>query len=260
MKEYKSELFGLIPEPESFGELIEILTLYKEPNSNVHMWRGQINIGWRVDHSAYRRLKIKKDKINDFDLVWYEQSLMKQATHRGFRRQNTWNLSDLELLAKLQHHGAATRLIDFSRNSFIALWFAVSENLNLNGILIGLNSDYLGGHESTSQNYDYPFELKKVDNTEHPYTFEPPVITPRIAAQHSQFVYSSLSFEKTGSLKLHENKDANIFISIKKELKSEIANILERSFDLRLGTLFPDIDGFGDANSHLISTDKMWRW
>ena len=33
-------------------------------------------------------------------------------------------LSDLEILAELQHFGAATCLIDFSRSALVALWFA----------------------------------------------------------------------------------------------------------------------------------------
>lgn len=206
MKEIESNLFGKIPAPENFGELMELLTFYKKPSREVHMWRGQSNIDWRIDHSAYRRLKIEKENISDFDLVWYEKSLMEQATHRGYRRQDSRDLRDLELLAKLQHHGAATRLLDFSRNSLIALWFAISENDNLDGLLIGLNTYYLGGEESRSQDLDYPFDSKTIDKAEHPYTFEPPVITPRVAAQHSQFIYSSISTEKTGSLKLDKKK------------------------------------------------------
>jgi hypothetical protein len=33
-------------------------------------------------------------------------------------------LSNLELLLELQHYGAATGLIDFSRDFLVALWFA----------------------------------------------------------------------------------------------------------------------------------------
>lgn len=254
-----NEIYGSILQPNNFGELINLLTFSNDSNSRVHMWRGQSNIEWRIDHSAYRRLRIDRKEVTDFDLIWYEKNLMEQATHKGYRRQNGRDLSDLELLAKLQHHGAATRLLDFTRNSLIALWFASSENLNKDGLLIGLNTNYLGGYESTLD-FEYPFELNKEDTIGHSLTFEPPVITPRIAAQHSQFIYSSLSYEKTGSLKLEKANNANLFISIKSSLKTEIIRILESSFDIRIGTLFPDIDGFCDANSHTISSVKMYRW
>lgn len=263
MKEFKSKLYGNIQEPENFIELIELLSFHNVEGRNVHMWRGQSNIEWRIDHSAYRRLKLDKKKLTDSDLIHYELNLLKQATLKGYRYQNGRTLSDLELLARLQHHGAATRLVDFTRNSLIALWFASSENLDSHGLLIGLHTDFLGGYEAEIQDYQYPFDLKVEDMVNHAETFEPPVVTPRVAAQHSQFVYSSLSDKKTGSLKLHpdhKDKKPNLFIAISKDLKTNLNQILEKSFDLRYQTLFPDIDGFGDANSHQIPKDKMWRW
>ena len=39
-------------------------------------------------------------------------------------------LSDLELLAELQHFGAATCLIDFSRSALVALWFACQTRIS----------------------------------------------------------------------------------------------------------------------------------
>jgi hypothetical protein len=42
-------------------------------------------------------------------------------------------LSDLELLLELQHYGAATGLVDFSRDFLIALWFAAHDNKGKNG-------------------------------------------------------------------------------------------------------------------------------
>lgn len=258
MKTINSSLFGNIPKPETFIELLELITFDGHKENKVHFWRGQSNINWAVDHSAYRRLRIDKTNVTSSDLKYYERSLMGQATHKGFRFQNGRELKDLELLSKLQHHGAATRLVDFSRNALVALWFAVNELSNEDGLLIGLNTDYLRGYESI-EDFDNLFLLDNEDR-EGVFTFEPPIVTARIAAQHSQFLYSSLSTEKTGSLFLPQKKDATCFIAIDKNLKCNIVEILELSFDIRPTTLFPDVDGFGNANSHMISKSKMWRW
>ncbi|MFD3232234.1 FRG domain-containing protein [Rahnella aceris] len=46
-------------------------------------------------------------------------------------------MTDFELLAKFQHHGAVTRLIDVSRNMLVALWFACRSQTDKKGILLG---------------------------------------------------------------------------------------------------------------------------
>lgn len=56
-------------------------------------------------------------------------------------------LTDFELLAKLQHHGAATRLIDVSRNMLVALWFTCSSEPEKTGLLFGLAAGVIIGLE-----------------------------------------------------------------------------------------------------------------
>lgn len=261
MKVFKSDIFGDLPEPENFTEVLLLLCeREKEFSRCVHMWRGQSNIEWRLDHSAYRRLIQENKKVTDDSLIHYERSLLKQATHRGYRLQNGRQLSDFELLARLQHHGAATRLLDFTRNCLVALWFCVSANYDKPGLLIGLHCDYLGGYESEDISFDYDPYIKSIATIHHPQTWEPPVITPRIAAQHSQFIYSALSPDKRGSIYIAKENGACFLIAISSQLKRNIEQDLEQLFDLRAQTLFPDVDGFGQANSHLISENKMWRW
>lgn len=263
MKIYKSEIYEDIPQPENFNELMELLTGNNYTTSrNVRLWRGQSNIEWAIDSSAYRRVLTSKRVLNDieFELASYEKSLLRQATHKGFSFQDGRVLNDLELLAKLQHHGAATRLVDFSRSSLIALWFCVSANLNKVGVLIGLHTDYLGGYEGISLWDNYSEIIEECKSINHPLTFEPTNVSARIAAQHAQLVFSKVSSQKTGSLWISGEKDSSIFIAITPELKKELELILERGFDLRLVTLFPDLDGFGKANSINIDRNKMYRW
>jgi hypothetical protein len=51
--------------------------------------------------------------------------LIKDAKSYHYHKEK---LSDLELLLELQHYGAATGLVDFSRDFLIALWFAAHGN------------------------------------------------------------------------------------------------------------------------------------
>jgi FRG domain len=257
MDNYKSNLFGQIEAPQSFSELINICSEKYYKTNRPFFWRGQSNIDWRIDSSAYRRLKLSNKEIGEFDLISYEVNLLEQATHKGLRFQNGEMLNDFELFAKLQHHGSATRLIDFSRNMLIALWFCSNENIGTTGLLFGIDSYNVGGYESQKLTEDYKGHIESIKEIKHPQTWEPPEITKRIAAQHSQFIYSRLSNDNRSSLELDSN---NLFLAINPKLKTESISILETVFDIRTISLFPDIDGFGMANNSQIHTNKMWRW
>ncbi len=56
------------------------------------------------------------------DYISYHEHLIQNA------KSTEPNISDLEVLADLQHYGAATCLVDFSRNMLTSLWFACREN------------------------------------------------------------------------------------------------------------------------------------
>ncbi|MRT91954.1 FRG domain-containing protein [Ancylomarina sp. 16SWW S1-10-2] len=266
MKIYKSEIYGECLQPASFVELTKLITEKENQDSYefvpVRMWRGQANIDWKIDSSAFRRIQLGTSYLKDknAELESYERHLLRHATHKGFRIQNGRELSDLELLAKLQHHGAATRLVDFSRNAFVALWFCVNYQTDKMGLLIGIHSHYIGGMESELDSDSYNEVIKGCKKHEYPQVYESPTLSSRISAQHAQFLYSTVSKEKTGSLQLPMESKAKLFIAISSKLKSECLQILESVFDFRTKMLFPDLDGFGMANSMNENPDKMDRW
>jgi len=117
MKSFHSDLFGKIPEPETINELINLFFDKKGAIDLVRMWRGQADISWPIHSSAYRRIAKNNENVTEFSVASYEETLLEQATHKGYRYSNDKRLTDLELLARLQHHGAATKLLDFTRNA-----------------------------------------------------------------------------------------------------------------------------------------------
>ena len=99
-----------------------------------YAYRGQENSQWLLHSSATRRL------INEYGnevlgnpafptqyLDYHRNRLIEPARARGFDIENGHKISDLQLLAKLQHLGAATGLLDFTRSPLVALWFASQE-------------------------------------------------------------------------------------------------------------------------------------
>ncbi|MGE7121812.1 FRG domain-containing protein [Peribacillus sp. NPDC046944] len=262
MKEYKSDIYGLILEPEDIYELFKLLIgdSHKKDRS-VRIWRGQANVDWRIDSGAYRRLMNNKSHVREVDIISYEKSLLERARHKGYGVDSGILLSDMELLARLQHHGAATRLVDFSKSSLVALWFCVNTVTKEYGLLLGVHTNYLGGEEGylDDQFKSYSDAIEDLSLYEYPMIIEPPVVSKRIAAQHGVFLYSYLSDNSMGSLEMGSVEN-NVFVAISPQLKEQSRKVLIESFDLRKETLFPDLDGFSAANSFSENPKEAYRW
>jgi len=269
MIKYKSPIYENCFLPETFEELIRLISAteldeWEEPFEfvPVRFWRGQGNIEWKIDSGAFRRIQLgyKTSNYENENLIFYERRLLNHATHKGFKFHEGREISDFELLAKLQHHGAATRLVDFSRNALIGLWFCCNSQKDKTGILIGVHSHYVGGSENSNINKQYEIQIKGIQDSEHPQVYESPSVSSRISSQHGQFLYSGVSNNKYGSLQLPREPEGKLFIAITPQNKSRFLDILESVFDFRSQTLFPDLDGFGMANHFLIEPNKMSRW
>jgi len=185
----------------------------------------------------------------------YELELLRKARHKGYGYEDGRRLADFEVLAKLQHHGAATRLIDFSRNMLVSLWFACHSERGKTGLLFGIHSDSLIGQEGEAEERSYDEIFEKGISKGGATTWEPPAVTKRIAAQSAQFMYSAVRDDPMGSLDFDRDADAYLPIAITAGMKEAFLALLEGTFDVRQLTLFPDLDGFCHAN-----TEKNGRW
>lgn len=268
MNKKVTALFGEVLAPDNFEELISMINENIIGTSfDVSFWRGQANINWPIDSGAVRRLQNKKTSrvypLKESSIVSYEKNLLNKAKKNLFNiDENNRTLSDLELLAKLQHHGAATRLVDFSKNVLVALFFCVDSEQYINeyGLLLGVHTHIVGGHEDDFNfNEDYEtFASELSDDCLH--TIAPPVVTNRISAQHAVLLCSKFVTEKYGSLYLGEKDKFYKFIAISPNLKKQCKNILINSFDITRTTMFPDLSGFCEVNSSRweIGVDNRW--
>jgi flagellar motor component MotA len=82
--------------------------------------------------SAGRRL-IKEGRIKQNDYIRYHVNLIANARKNGYNKlEADSKLSDLEVLAEIQHYGGATCLTDFSTNFLVAtlVCFAKADTKN----------------------------------------------------------------------------------------------------------------------------------
>ena len=212
------------------------------------IFRGQSYKDWPLDSSAERRLKNSGREFNAKELLRYlREDLIDSAKTEGYGRQNGKELSNLELLAELRHHQAATCLIDFTHNFHIALWFACVPNDDKDGKVFIVSSGDPGLFEditparskarieeifSTNERGGAPFQKKVL-------YWQPPTQSSRIIAQHSCFIFSS------------EEIPARIYteITIKKEDKPRIELALKRYYGLDNKSVYRDFAGFASANN-----------
>lgn len=65
-------------------------------------------------------------KYSYSEYIAYHKNLIRQVKNSYPETYKNWN--DLEVLADLQHNGAATCLVDFSKNVLVSLWFACNDS------------------------------------------------------------------------------------------------------------------------------------
>ena len=101
------------------------------PDTGTHVFRGQSDAGWPLRSGASRRLTadgIKEDNACFLDeYLEYHRDLLDRARRVALYGQRDRTDSPLQLLARLQHFGAATGLLDFSYSPLVALWFACED-------------------------------------------------------------------------------------------------------------------------------------
>ena len=225
-----------------------------ETSEGNYAYRGQENAKWGVESGAFRRLGNPNLPKEDF-ISYHEDKLLEPARMDGHGVEEGHELSDLELLAKLQHYGAATCLIDFTRNFLVAMWFACQPYEEKDGKIFILNtSDEENFLSLRKKNLEEKVRLILTFQfleevilskgtvifpipTRSWWHWSPPGLLQRSLKQDSLFIFGQPKIEAT---LLQE-------IEISHEDKNKILKELER-LCITETTLFKDLPGF--AGSH----------
>ena len=125
--------WGTVWAPQTLSGLVEVLDRENFSNVRPCSWRGQSKAEWTLESGAARRFvnspifaPARGDATRLEALIaGYERDLVEHARLAGHGYAEGRRISDLELLALLQHHGAATRLLDFLAGATKTLDIAV---------------------------------------------------------------------------------------------------------------------------------------
>jgi hypothetical protein len=173
----------------------------------------------------------------------YEEDLLSDARLSGHGISGGQTLSGLELLAYLQHNGAATRLLDFSASLLVAIWFASVEEPDVAGLVLGLSTTKrLSAREVLSSESAASLVAHAPDAL---LAFDPPPVSARIRAQYSVFAFGRTVDKVWGSLALPMDSDPILLFAVSPSLKREFLRWGATLFGLSQKTMFPDVPGFG---------------
>lgn len=88
------------------------------------LWRGQANAGFNLEPGMHTRTR-RNASLDDSEVISFTKGLLDAARDAELDRHEETRLPDLALLALLQHHRAATPLMDVTLDPIVGLYMAV---------------------------------------------------------------------------------------------------------------------------------------
>jgi hypothetical protein len=230
-------------------------------------FRGEVNASWQLLSSLSRRLAARGVPRE----VWGERE---RRAMRIFRLKAHVYLpdrsvlrDDLRCLAMMQHHGAPTRLFDFTKSPFVAAFFAL-EHAAGDAAVYALNTPKLWG---LAPRFDASLTRDAIDprcegNFErhfavdrHPIVWfgDPSDMDRRLVAQSGLLVMPGQLDTPLDALLASYDSDQPLIEKavLAGELRAEAMHALYR-MNITQATLFPDLEGL--ARSIGYELEEVW--
>lgn len=191
------------------------------------IFRGQANATWGLAPGVHRAHFIRFRKLAGGTSIEHERKLLE--TFKKCARPHLERLpaDDWEWLALAQHHGLATRLLDWTSNPFAALFFAIEQSQSECAAV------WCYAHKGrTSQDLKDPFAIKEV------IYHEPVHISTRIPAQAGCFT-AHPPLQNGSEVKW---KGPLIRLQVCGATDESMLDQLE-TLNIHRAALFPDLDG-----------------
>lgn len=200
-----------------------------------YVWRGHGSIEYTLHHSLHRRLARTDLAESDSRLAAEERRLIDRARSAGYDQFANRPLTDVELVALLQHEGAASRFLDVTPDPFIGLFFACehAESTSNSAALVALlvQEDWLIRPQLGSPGGDDADCLTHLDSqraaegkpTSSTYLVQTAYLNERMKAQRGQFIIGRLP----GETDVAEWSSLDLILKPKADEEARIDRLLE---------------------------------
>jgi hypothetical protein len=228
-------------------------TIPERDGDEEKLWfRGQTCWEWGLSPKLYRP-PYKDANEEEIRLEFQSQAIQLLSGHTPAAKWDWYFL--------MQHHGVPTRLLDWTENSLVALFFAVQDQETNGGardcavwaidpwwlnkkLRIGVHGPILPDYDEANyylKDLEDAFEGEEVGR-QLPAAIEPPHVDRRVAAQSSRFLVFGLTQDLTRS-SIVRKKDARL--ARIKIPTAERIHILKELGDCGVtwSSIFPDLEG-----------------
>jgi hypothetical protein len=232
------------------------------------LWfRGQSDARWGLSPRIWRK---ENEQANEAEMRLEFESVGTPMTPSG-RVHDKWHWYFL-----MQHYSAPTRLLDWTTNPLVALYFAVSEGFDKDSAVWvvdpwrwnrahvkGLYGPAIAGWRETKKyllDLEIAFDTDKDENQtsqKWPIAIEPSHIDRRIAAQGSKFILFGTQKDMTDSPAINRprgggGKHAILDKIVVPKAKAEELREELNQMGINERAMFPDLEGLG---RHI-----TWEW
>jgi hypothetical protein len=188
-------------------------------------YRGQSDYKWELEPKAHRYPHNVGDRFEFKFKMWLKQA---------YKYPELEYSNELEAMAIAQHHGFATKLLDWSSNILTAAFFTCSSDLDKNGRVFAY---FPTQYAYTDDHVLVPGKLENVVG------YQPKGVAARLQAQSGYFTYHKETDFKIENKYFSPGRHETLFEwLIPAEVKPDLILTLDR-LSVNFKTLFPDLDG-----------------
>jgi hypothetical protein len=192
--DYWTSYESVVESLADFLEAVRRISAYQAATGAKFVWRGVTNANWPLHSRLFREhIRTRGTTPNERQLRSFERTVIEEARDWGLDwHERGGRLTALELLASMQHFGAPTRLLDFTFQPLVALWFAVEAEDDRDGRIFAIDiSDRLLDREAIAKIDPWWFETPPsvvTDWTKRSWIWRPPPLEARISRQEGCFL------------------------------------------------------------------------